>query len=287
MEDFETIITPENTETVRVLHISDSHVSVPGDDSETFSPFCGRMHNAYSTYDRFGSFVSMMDLAVEKDVDLIALTGDHVNYPGPNAVARLVEELERTRKPWVFTAGNHDWHYEGMEGSSRDLRLRWRRELKPFYAGRDPHASSIDVNGLRFVLIDNSTFQVDDHQLAFYQKAVSDDKPVVLLVHIPLSVPAIRIDRPGKPLCGDPEWGENMDQNWETERRERWPATGNLPSTEQFLACAKSTSNLVAVLCGHIHQARVDRVNDMAFQYVTAPGFDRGHRLIRFEPAGS
>jgi 3',5'-cyclic AMP phosphodiesterase CpdA len=282
VEDFETISTSADIGVVRVLHISDSHVSVEGDDTEEVVQFCARMHGAYSSYDRLGSFMSLMDLAIEKDVDLIALGGDQVNYPGPRAVERLTQELKRTRIPWVFTAGNHDWHYEGMPGSSTDLRQRWRQELAPFYAGNDPHASSVEVNGLRFVLIDNSTFQIDDHQLTFFRDSVSDGTPVVLMVHIPLSVPTLRNDRPGKPLCGDPEWGEHTDNGWETERREKWSAAGNLPSTERFLAAAELTPNLVAVLCGHIHQARVDRVSDSASQYVVAPGFDRGCRLIEF-----
>ncbi len=283
LADFETIETHGNTGVVRVLHISDSHVSVPGDDDGIYGSFCRRMHKAYTDFDRLGAFVSLMDLAVESDVDLIALTGDQVNYPGSKAVNRLVEELKRTGKPWVFTAGNHDWHYEGMEGSSRDLRSRWRQELGPFYLGHDPHASSVEVNGVRFLMIDNATYQVDDQQLAFYQDKVADGTPTVLLVHIPLSVPTIRADREGKPLCGDPAWGAKRDRNWETERRERWPVTGNLPSTEEFLSCVASSPNLVAVLCGHIHESRVDRVSDVANQYVTAPGFARGHRLFRFE----
>ena len=283
MEDFETIATRADTGIVRVLHLSDSHVSVPGDDDETHVPYCHRMHNAYTQFDRLEAFVNLMDLAVESDVDLIALTGDQVNYPGPRAVKRLVEELERTGKPWVFTAGNHDWHYEGMEGSSHDLRCRWRQELGPFYAGHDPHASSIEINGVRFLMIDNSTYQVDDQQLAFYQEQIALGVPIVLLVHIPLSVPTIRADRPGKPLCGDPDWGAGTDRNWETERREQWSLSGNHASTEAFLSCVEETSNLVAVLCGHIHTSRVDRVNDVANQYVTAPGFEQGHRLIRFE----
>ena len=166
-EVWETISTRADTGTVRVLHISDSHVSVPGDDDEAHIPYCRRMHNAYTDFDRLGAFLNLMGLALASDVDLIALTGDQVNYPGPGAVKRLVEELERTGKPWVFTAGNHDWHYEGLEGSSRDLRHRWRQELGPFYAGHDPHASSIEVDGVQFLMIDNSTYQVDDAQLAF------------------------------------------------------------------------------------------------------------------------
>lgn len=270
---------------VRVLHVSDSHVSVSGDDEPEVAPFCGRMHAAYSEYDRLGNFLAVMDVAVKQDVDLIVLSGDQVNYPGKRAVARLADALAATGKPWVYTAGNHDWHYEGMPGSSADLRERWRQELTPFYAGADPHASAVDVRGVRFVMIDNSTYQVDDGQLSFFKEQTDTDLPVVLVAHIPLSVPLLRDSRKGKPLSGDPAWGLETDRNWETERRERWPAAGNLPSTEAFLECVAAAPQLVAVLCGHIHEARVDLVSATANQYVVAPGYAGGCRVLEFSGA--
>jgi hypothetical protein len=86
LEDFESIAVSSDIDVVSVIQVSDSLVSMPGDDTEAFAPFCGRMQGAYSAYDRLGYFVSLMDLAVERDVDLIALTGDQVNYPGSCAI---------------------------------------------------------------------------------------------------------------------------------------------------------------------------------------------------------
>jgi len=273
------------SKSVRVLHVSDSHVSVTGDGEPEVAPFCGRMHAAYSEYDRLGNFLMAMDVAVKQDVDLIVLSGDQVNYPGKRAVARLTDGLTATGKEWVYTAGNHDWHYEGMPGSSADLRERWRQELTPFYAGADPHASAADVRGVRFVMIDNSTYQVDDGQLSFFREQIDTNLPVVLVVHIPLSVSTLRASRRGKPLSGDPAWGAETDRNWETERRERWPTTGNLPSTKDFLADVAAAPQVVAVLCGHIHEARVDPVSATANQYVVAPGYAGGCRVLHFSGA--
>ncbi len=267
---------------LRVMHLTDCHVSVPGDEGGAYAAFSRRMHNAYTDYDRLGAFENLMTVAVDHAVDLIALTGDAVNYPGPEGINLLTRMLEDTGAPWVFTAGNHDWHYEGMPGSSRDLRERWRRELASLYSGHDPHCAAVTINGLRFVLIDNSTYQIDERQLAFYETQTADGNPTVLLVHIPLSVEALRVARPGEPLCGDPCWGADTDGNWEIERRDRWSASGNDVCTEAFLSRVTATRNLLGILCGHIHQARIDPVNDRANQYVTAPGFTGGCRLIQF-----
>lgn len=217
---------------VTILHITDSHISTDVDEGD-FADNASRMYNAFIERDTLSSFEQQLSIAVEKDVDLIALGGDQVNYPSARMVDTLVERLEATGKPWIYTAGNHDWHYEGLPNHGPVLREQWRGPLTPLYAGRSPHASSIEMNGLRIIAIDNSTFQVGEDQLAFFIDHTSDDNPVLLLVHIPLSVGDLR--QREKPVCGDPRWGWETDTNFETERRDRWPVAGNLPSTEAFV----------------------------------------------------
>ncbi len=265
---------------VRILHITDSHISIDVDEGD-YAENASRMYNAFKDRNTLTSFEHQLAVAVDEDVDLILLGGDQVNYPSEKAVAVLVERLEATGKPWIYTAGNHDWHYEGLPDHGPVLREQWRRPLIPLYAGRNPHTSSIDIKGLRIVAIDNSTFQVDDDQLAFFDDQTADDTPVLLLAHIPLSVGDLRERE--KPVCGDPRWGWDADTNFETERRDRWPKGGNLLSTETFVRRVIEAPSLVATLCGHIHEERVDTINDRVSQYVTAPGFQGACRLVTVE----
>jgi predicted phosphodiesterase len=262
---------------VRILHITDSHISVDVDEGD-YADNASRMYNAFKDRDTVASFERQLAVAVDENVDLIALGGDQVNYPSAQMVDVIIDRLEATGKPWIYTAGNHDWHYEGLPTHGPVLREQWRGPLLPLYAGRGPHASSIEIKGLRIIAIDNSTFQVDEDQLAFFVDQTSDDTPVLLLVHIPLSVGDLR--QREKPVCGDPRWGWDTDTNFETERRDRWPETGNLVSTEAFVQCVSETPNLAAVLCGHIHEERIDAISDRSSQYVTAPGFQGVCRLV-------
>src|SRR5690606_16344252 len=80
-------------------------------------------------------FKQLLHYAKEEKVDLIALSGDIFNYPSQVAVAFVKEQLDQTGLPYMYTAGNHDWHYEGMEGSADELRDYWcKKSLAPLYS---------------------------------------------------------------------------------------------------------------------------------------------------------
>ena len=111
-------------QTLKVLHVTDSHISGDGETEAPFDDYSARMHDAYSQYDRKGAFRRAMDLAVAERVDLIALTGDQVNYPSISSVAFVRREIERIGIPHLYTSGNHDWHYEGMPGRAVETFIR-------------------------------------------------------------------------------------------------------------------------------------------------------------------
>lgn len=281
--DLEAIVRVDGLdEAVSVLHITDSHISRGPETEAPYAACSARMHAACPEHDASFAFRAQLDLAARRRVDLLALTGDQVNYPGAAAVTWVADALRRAGVPYVYTAGNHDWHYEGLPGSSAALRRDWRvRRLAPLYAG-DPAHAALEIGGLLFVAIDNSTYQVDDEQLAFFRAQAARGLPLVLLCHVPLALPALRTG--GHPLCGDPAWGAATDRNWRLERRPPWPESGNLPSTTAFYEAAVSSPALVAVLCGHIHADRVETIRDGAVQYATRAGMDGSCRLLRFVP---
>ena len=95
---------------LKVLHVTDSHISGDGETEAPFDDYSARMHDAYSQYDRKGAFQRAMDLAVAERVDLIALTGDQVNYPSTSSAlslcgARSSEQESRTSTHQGITIG--------------------------------------------------------------------------------------------------------------------------------------------------------------------------------------
>ncbi len=277
-----------------LLHITDSHVTV-ADAGEASDPSYGsRMDKAYGServHWRTGKkalpmahFLDLLAMAKDRHVDLVALTGDIVNNPSASSVRFIRKALDDTGIRWLYIAGNHDWHYEGLPGSDDALRAHWTRErLLPLYAGRDPMASSVQIGGINFVMIDNSTYQVSAGQLAFYEKEIARGLPTVLLMHIPVYTPAHAGANPSD-CCGHPAWGWEADRGFAIERRERWSRDGNLKSTRDFVDRVGRPGNLVAVLAGHTHKACADQLSESAVQYIGQAGCTGGSRLVTFTP---
>lgn len=252
---------------LRILHITDSHITYPGENDKKFESYSNRMSKAYLNEVDYQTkkpitgaeaFSKLMDKAVKQKIDLIALTGDILNYPSEHAVNFLLGELKRTGIPFVYVAGNHDWHFEGMKGSDLDLRETWREKiLKPLYAGNDYDCSARIMNGVDIVAIDNSIYQITAKQLNFYRREKAKGLPIVLLMHIP-----VYTDTNNECCMGWPQWGAAADDIYQIERREQWSKKGNSQETLDFCDEIRSTKNVV-VLAGHVHYDTISAEKDM------------------------
>ncbi len=274
-----------------VVHITDSHISKVDSSELTYFPFSSRMDKAYhhplhyitnESGTKTGHFIEIIQKAKDTRAELILLTGDIVNNPSKSSVSFIANTLDASGIEYLYISGNHDWHYEGMEGTGDELREQWIKEsLMPFYAGLNPLYYARKKSGINFVGIDNSTYQVTGEQLEFFKNEIQKKLPTVLLCHIPLytGTPGDRVN-----TCGDPRWGYESDRNFEVERRLRWSKSGNLKSTTEFLSFVKSAPNLIAVITGHTHRARVDTLNSNLLQYRTQAAYSGAHRIIKFEP---
>jgi 3',5'-cyclic AMP phosphodiesterase CpdA len=278
-----------------VLHITDSHISVLDEKEKEFHPFGKRIDDGYKTVSHYktglettaaDSFMELMNLAKNKKVDVIALTGDIVNNPSKSSVKFVTDAIRPTGIQSIYVAGNHDWHYEGMEGTATHLRQTWiNNSLLPLYGGKNPLYSSTIIGGINFVTIDNSIYQVNEEQLAFFKEQQEKNEPIILLMHMPVYLPK-DAERDGVSTIGDPRWGWEIDDGYEIERRIRWSKDGNLPSTMEFVETVKNCENLGAVLVGHTHRARADKISETAVQYVTGRSVDGQHRIVKFKPLG-
>lgn len=284
------IMVPDLQKNFTVLQISDSHISCDNENDKEHEIYSKRMGTAFPTVKHYKTqervlplegFAALLDMAKESNVDLLALTGDIINYPSVSAVDAVLSLVKATKIPYFYTAGNHDWHYEGMNGSADQLRAEWiEKRLKPLYTDNPMYSSTI-MNGLNFVTIDNSTYQVNSEQLAFYKKQLRKPEPIVLFVHIPLFMPTL-----GTGSSGHPGWGYDVDNGYEIERRERWPKSGNKPSTNLFLEEVMNTQKLIGIFTGHYHKSTVLNYNNKQ-QYISGAAFNGQYRMIRFTPLQS
>lgn len=258
---------PGVREGFRLVMVADTHLSRDDERGEPFRKYSGRMAAAYRETRHFESgrathpeegLSDALEEAKRVKAAMVVLAGDLLSFPSEAAVEWLVERLQASGIPWIYTAGNHDWHYEGMEGSLEELRRKWVKErLGALYRGREPMMSVDVVQGVKLVAIDNSTYEISEAQLEFFREQLRDGAPVVVFLHIPLYAP-------GRGMgygCGHPQWGAAVDRSFEIERRPRWPEGGHTAVTMAFRREVFGASQVLGVFAGHTHQAAVDVVN--------------------------
>ncbi|MEX0314471.1 MAG: metallophosphoesterase [Allomuricauda sp.] len=253
-------------EIIKVVHIADTHLFKDDDRGIPYQAYSGRMAKAYNQTTHFKTqakthpeeaFEQALEFAKAVNADVITLVGDIFSFPSEAAIEWVLSKLEATGIPYIYTAGNHDWHYEGMEGTLESLRDTWiQKRLLPLYQGNHPLMAAYDIKGIRFLAIDNSTYQINEEQLAFFREQVASGMPLVLLVHIPLYAS-------GKNIyfgCGNPNWGAATDGNFEIERRPKWPETGHTQTTFKFHKEVFNAPNVMGIFAGHIHRNSLEMI---------------------------
>jgi hypothetical protein len=281
---------PAVKESIKVLVVADTHLFKDDGRGEPFQQFSGRMAKAYNRTVHFQSgeptnpeesFAEALKHGKQSEVDLLALVGDIFSFPSEAAIDWVNGQLKQAGLPYLYTAGNHDWHYEGMKGSLETLRETWiEKRLKSLYQGNHPLMAAYEVKGITFLTIDNSHYQILPEQLDFFRKHVSLGKPIVLMVHIPLFAPG----RPTGYGCGHPAWSAKTDRNYELERRPKWPVSGHTAVTMDFHREVFAAPNLLGVFAGHIHRQSIDVINGIP-QFVTTANATGGFMDVEFLPA--
>jgi hypothetical protein len=166
---------------------------------EPYQQYSARMARAYNQTRHFRTgeltnpeeaFQEVLKMAVEKEADLFAMTGDIFSFPSEAAIEWLKGKVEESGLKYLFVSGNHDWHYEGMEGSIHHLRETWiNKRLTDLYQGKDPMMAAYDIKGITVLAIDNATYEIMPGQLNFFKDHVSSAKPLMLMMHIPMYAP--------------------------------------------------------------------------------------------------
>ncbi len=264
------------SEPVKIIQVTDTHLWMDDERGEPFHQYSARMARAYNQTRHFRTaeatnpeeaFKEVLKMAVEKEADLFTMTGDIFSFPSEAAIEWLKGKVEESGLKYLFVSGNHDWHYEGMEGSIHHLRETWiNKRLIDLYQGKDPMMAAYDIKGVTVLAIDNATYEVTPGQLEFFKGHVSAGRPMALMMHIPMYAP-------GRSIwfgCGNPDWSAATDRNYQLEGRERWPEEGHTKTTVDYHKQVFAAPNLLGVFAGHTHRHSVDLVNGIP-QFVAAP----------------
>lgn len=214
---------------------------------------------------------SALEAARKWGSEVVMLTGDILSFPSFANVEFIARKMKACGLKWVYIAGNHDWHFEGLPGSDDEHRSEWIRRLTPLYQKRDPFVSSYVFGGVRFVSLDNSTYHITKDQLDFFRAELASGDPICLFMHIPFFMPL----RPSLYTLGNPTWGAATDNYWEIERRQRWSESGQGQEAFELRRLAFSSANLVGVFAGHEHFLQIGSENGVP-QFIVPKNHDGG-----------
>ncbi len=283
---------PALRQRVRAMVIADTHLQRDDERGEPYRQYSARMARAYirTVHHATGeetnpeeSFVRSVEEAKRRRADIILLAGDILSFPSEAGVEWVHDVVKKSGIPFLYTAGNHDWHYEGTEGTVEKLREEWiKKRLLPLYEGRNPLAHGRLVRGVRFLAIDNSTNEILPGQLEFFRREAARRDPLVLMIHIPLYMTGRSVGFG----CGHPQWGAATDRHYRTERRPRWPESGHTETTIAFRREVLACPHILAVFAGHVHQGALD-IAGPAPQFIAEANFRGGHLDAVFDPPPS
>ena len=255
----------------KVMILADTHFTIEDERGKDFYSFTQRMGGSAVEPENYGksnrreqALLESLKEAKKAGCELVILGGDIINFPSLASVELLEQIMKESGLKWIYTAGNHDWHYEGEQGDAAVLRDKWEQSnLKKLYQGQHPLYSSTVLHGINFVLIDNSTNEVTKEQLDFMQEQIEKGLPIILSMHIPLYLPGHNIDYG----CGNPQWNKKNDPYYEIEKRLPWPEEGHTQVTYAFRDLIFHCPLILGVYAGHTHEEAWDESNNV-FQYV-------------------
>ncbi|MEE1232373.1 MAG: metallophosphoesterase [Phocaeicola sp.] len=274
----------------KVMFLADTHFTIEDERGKDFYSFTQRMGGSAVEPENYGksnrreqALLESLKEAKKAGCELVILGGDIINFPSLASVELLEQIMKESGLKWIYTAGNHDWHYEGEQGDAAVLRDKWEQSnLKKLYQGQHPLYSSTVLHGINFVLIDNSTNEVTKEQLDFMQEQIEKGLPIILSMHIPLYLPGHNIDYG----CGNPQWNKKNDPYYEIEKRLPWPEEGHTHVTYAFRDLIFHCPLILGVYAGHTHEEAWD-VSNNVFQYVAGANYNNEFFMMNFVDANS
>ncbi len=186
------------------------------------------------------NFEDWIEYANESEADGVLLGGDIIDSPSKEHMNFLKESLKNLKMPYVYTLGNHDWTTPWDYMSAND-----RQSYLPGFLAfmqDDTAIHSHDFGEFIVVAVDNSTGQVDGNAIEPYQKILEQDKPVIVLVHVPFLTQSVLTKAKQVWNSGVVIGGGNYGGLYPNENSKKF----------MELTTAKD-SPVVAVLAGHVH----------------------------------
>lgn len=227
-----------------LLFVTDTHVIVssPDDGEQILANAADRMPLFYdgagvSSAEQFPYWI---DYANEREVDAVLFGGDIIDYPSSSNIEFLNENVSQLDMPYLYTLGNHDWTYP-WEYMTDKAKQEYIPMLQPMIEGNGT-IEIMDMEDFLVVSVDNSSGQVHPDALEQYLQVLEQEKPVIVLVHVPFMTQSVL----GK-----------ANEVWDSPVVIGAGNYGGIYPSEESTAFIEATtaedSPVIAILAGHVH----------------------------------
>lgn len=201
-----------------------------------------------SRYDRPANelFELLAEHALQIGADALILSGDIMDRVTESNLRYLENYFSKYPLPVIYCPGNHDSIDE--YGNHGNLYERIRCLVK------NPEFDEYDFGEFKVVTIDNGTKQITDYQIEAFEKALSGNKKVLLVLHAPVRLGEFG-EIMGKKISGYFLLGSNGDSE-------------NAHALVRLIK--ENDEKLIAVLAGHIHTSVEYQITDKLKQITTS-----------------
>lgn len=274
-----TVVIPGLTKEYTFLHVTDTHSSAYSDEDVASWDVTRVNYNAA----RRNAFVANGIYAEERlplffnyankiEADGMFLTGDLIDFPSSKNVALLYENASSLTGTAIFNLGNHDWNYSDDYMTSNAVAT-----YKPLFSdlcGGDTDLFVVEYDEFIIAAVDNSGDVVTDATVAKFFALYEKNKPIILLLHVPLHVDTLTADVKAAWGGRDITMGIGaLGSDWS--------------SVQEFYTsvCLSEDTPVVAVFSGHVHFNHEDTFPNGIKQYVTSAGYFGDCRLVTIKGA--
>jgi predicted phosphodiesterase len=133
------------------------------------------MSDTHVPFDDRGVMKTIVNECNARDLDMVVHGGDGVQMGNSHSFASFLKYVRGFKAPFFMAPGNHDTAFTDY----KDLSEWTSRFGNPFFM--------FDTAHVRFILLNNSNFELDEPQWSFFEKALTTDRPAFVAMHRPVA----------------------------------------------------------------------------------------------------
>ena len=194
----------------RLFFMADSHISLCDDRDQEVQEKADARQAAFVDEEGTPSWETFDRLVRASNTmgsDLFVMGGDILDSAMYASIDYLKEELDKLDAPWIYSLGNHDFEY-GEEYFSEKAYDEYLPRLGEVTSEKTYQIA--EYEDLILFTANDKNNQIDQSTVDGLKLAIEKDKPIVLVLHVPL-----------EPLTGDTALLDETIRVWGASKKGR------------------------------------------------------------------